>query len=87
MRVARLRRAGPLAEELLPRCGCPVLIGWGTADPWEQVGPARALYANAPNVEAFVDLPGVGHCPQDEAPGLVNPLIADFVARHAADPC
>jgi pimeloyl-ACP methyl ester carboxylesterase len=75
---------GPLAEELLPRVRCPVLVAWGAADPWERVSEARRLYANAPNVEAFIELPGVGHCPQDEAPERLNPLIADFVARHAA---
>ena len=75
--------SGPLAEELLPRAGCPVLVGWGTADPWERIERARPLYAQAPNVERFVELPGVGHCPQDEAPQLVNPLIIDFVRRHA----
>ncbi len=74
---------GPLAEELLPRVRCPVLVGWGAADPWERVAEARRLYANAPNVEAFIELPGVGHCPQDEAPEKVNPLIAAFVAKHA----
>ena len=34
--------------------------------------------------QEFVSLPGVGHCPQDEAPHLVNPLILEFVQRHAA---
>ncbi len=27
---------------------------------------------------------GVGHCPMDEAPGLVNPKILAFVERHSA---
>ena len=79
--------SGPLAEGLLPACeaaGVPVSVLWGAADPWEPVAAARALYAPpAPAVEEFVELPGVGHCPQDEAPGVVNPLIAAFVARHA----
>lgn len=35
-------------------------------------------------VEEFVPLPGVGHCPQDEDPEEVNPLILAFVRRHAA---
>ena len=30
-------------------------------------------------LQEFVTLPGVGHCPQDEAPQLVNPLILDWV--------
>lgn len=74
--------SGPLAEDLLPLAGCPVLVGWGTKDPWELLERARPLYATAPNVERFVELPGVGHCPQDEAPQLVNPLIIDFVRSH-----
>lgn len=32
-----------------------------------------------PAAAEFVELPGVGHCPQDEAPDLVNPLIEAFV--------
>jgi hypothetical protein len=29
-------------------------------------------------------LKGVGHCPQDEAPHLVNPIIHNFVLKHSA---
>ena len=77
---------GPLAEELLPQMKAPVLTIWGEADPWEEVAKARQLYtpeAVPGVVEAFVTLAGVGHCPQDEAPQLVNPLVADWVARTA----
>jgi pimeloyl-ACP methyl ester carboxylesterase len=35
-------------------------------------------------VERVIALPGVGHCPHDEAPELVNPLIIEFVQRVAA---
>ncbi|XP_062082202.1 pheophytinase, chloroplastic [Humulus lupulus] len=73
---------GPLPEELLPRVKCPVLIGWGDKDPWEPIELGRA-YKNFDSVEDFVVLPNVGHCPQDEAPNLVNPLVKSFVARHA----
>ena len=76
-----------MAEELLPRVAAPVLTIWGEADPWEEVGKARLLYtpeAVPGVVEAFITLAGVGHCPQDEAPHLVNPLVADFVARTVA---
>ena len=34
-------------------------------------------------VEEFIELPGVGHCPHDEAPDLVNPRILEFVHKHA----
>ncbi|XP_010673479.1 uncharacterized protein LOC104889848 isoform X2 [Beta vulgaris subsp. vulgaris] len=73
---------GPLPEELLPQVKCPVLIGWGDKDPWEPIELGRA-YGNFESVEDFIVLPGVGHCPQDEAPDLVNPLVESFVERHS----
>ncbi|KAK4420102.1 putative aminoacrylate hydrolase RutD [Sesamum alatum] len=73
---------GPLPEELLPQVKCPVLVAWGDKDPWEPIELGKA-YAQFDTVEDFVVLPNVGHCPQDEAPHLVNPLVTSFVARHA----
>jgi pimeloyl-ACP methyl ester carboxylesterase len=72
---------GPLPEDLLPQITCPVLILWGTADPWEPVTLGRKLAQFAP-VETFIALDGVGHCPQDEAPELVNPILQEWFARH-----
>ena len=73
---------GPLAEDLIPQLQCPVLIIWGIDDPWEPIALGRE-YANYPNVEDFIELEGVGHCPQDEAPELVNPALRDWVANHS----
>lgn len=72
--------SGPLAEDLLPRLSCPALILWGADDPWEPIELGREL-ANFPCVEKFVELAGVGHCPQDEAPELVNPVLWDFIRK------
>ncbi|KAJ4786832.1 alpha/beta-Hydrolases superfamily protein [Rhynchospora pubera] len=72
---------GPLPEELLPKVECPVLVAWGEKDPWEPVELGRA-YADFKAVEDFIVLPNVGHCPQDEAPDLVNPMVESFVRRH-----
>lgn len=72
---------GPLAEDLLPQVRCPVLMLWGEADPWEPLELGQEL-SRYECVEAFIPLPGVGHCPQDEAPELVNPLLQEWVARH-----
>ncbi|NEP16199.1 MAG: alpha/beta fold hydrolase [Leptolyngbya sp. SIO4C1] len=71
---------GPLAEDLLPQLRCPVLILWGTDDPWEPIELGRT-YADYAAVEDFIALEGVGHCPQDEAPELVNPLVRDWIAK------
>ena len=58
-----------------------VLFVAGDKDPWEKVEWGRA-FEEYPSVEEFVELPGVGHCPMDENPGLVNPLMLRFVQRH-----
>lgn len=72
---------GPLAEDLLPQMTCPVLIIWGASDPWEPVDLGRSL-AEYPAVEEFIALDGVGHCPQDEAPDRVNPLLLQWLDRQ-----
>ncbi|MEO0352898.1 MAG: alpha/beta fold hydrolase [Cyanobacteria bacterium P01_A01_bin.15] len=76
---------GPLPEDLLPQLRCPVLMLWGDADPWEPIELGREL-GKYSVVEEFIPLAGVGHCPQDEAPELVNPLIANWVARAVTGP-
>jgi pimeloyl-ACP methyl ester carboxylesterase len=67
---------------LLPLLSCPVLILWGSADPWEPITLGREL-AKFPPVKEFITLEGVGHCPQDEVPDRVNPILQDWVTRHA----
>jgi pimeloyl-ACP methyl ester carboxylesterase len=69
---------GPLPEDLLPQLPCPAIILWGTADPWEPIELGREL-ANFPQVQKFIPLEGVGHCPQDEAPELVNLILQDWI--------
>ena len=73
--------SGPLPEEQMARCPVPVSVVWGDADPWEKVEWGRA-FQNFNCVEEFIELPGVGHCPQDEAPHLVNPIIERWIDRH-----
>ena len=36
-------------------------------------------YYNFPQVQKFIPLEGVGHCPQDEAPELVNSILLDWI--------
>ena len=73
---------GPLPEELLPRCDVPVRMFWGDKDPWENIDQGRKLYASY--ADKFIPLPGVGHCPQDEAPELVNRLLVECVDEWEA---
>ncbi|MEJ1936627.1 alpha/beta fold hydrolase [Nostoc sp. NIES-2111] len=73
--------SGPLPEDLLPLLPCPAIIIWGAKDPWEPIELGRELI-NYPQVLKFIPLEGVGHCPQDEAPELVNPLLQDWIRER-----
>ncbi|MBW4520498.1 MAG: alpha/beta fold hydrolase [Scytolyngbya sp. HA4215-MV1] len=73
---------GPLPEDLLESLPCPALILWGIDDPWEPIALGQA-FAKFPAVKKFIPLEGVGHCPQDEAPELVNPILQAWVLEFA----
>ena len=53
----------------------PVRMIWGEADPWEDPDEARRWARTYPCIRELVVLPGLGHCPHDEAPELVNPIL------------
>ncbi|GAB4379482.1 MAG: alpha/beta fold hydrolase [Elainellaceae cyanobacterium] len=72
---------GPLPEDLLEKLPCPALMLWGAADPWEPIALGQEL-AKFPAVQKFVRLEGVGHCPQDEAPELVNPILREWITSR-----
>lgn len=69
---------GPLPEDLLPILPCQCLLLWGTQDPWEPIELGRQL-ANYPTVDRFIPLEGLGHCPQDESPEVVNPILQEWI--------
>lgn len=73
---------GPLPEDLLEVLPCPALVIWGAADPWEPIALGRE-FAKFPAVQQFIELPGVGHCPQDEAPDQVNPILQNWILQQA----
>jgi len=74
--------AGPLPEQQLRQFpeGIPVWIVYGDQDPWTP-GPRVEALANYPAVEKVVSLSRVGHCPHDESPETVNPLLIEFLQR------
>ncbi len=74
--VANARRRGfPLDAE---RVRCPVRIVWGTADRVLAWPAAAAGYRRALPTADWVELEGVGHCPQLDAPLETAQLILDF---------
>jgi len=74
---------GPLPEDLLPILPCGALVIWGTDDPWEPIELGQQ-FVKFRNVEKFIPLEGVGHCPQDEAPELVNPILREWILSQSA---
>lgn len=76
--------AGPLPELQLSNVRKPVWITYGDEDPWTP-GPRVEALIQKDCVERVTSLPGVGHCPHDEAPELVEPLLLEFLKRLEQD--
>ena len=72
--------AGPLPEQQLQEfpTNVPVWVCYGEDDPWTP-GPRVEALMNKPPVKRVVSLPGAGHCPHDEVPEQVNPLLVEFL--------
>jgi pimeloyl-ACP methyl ester carboxylesterase len=74
---------GPTPAQLLPKVKCPLLVIWGEADPWTPINGAKIyqdLSASGQPVQVK-PVANAGHCPHDEAPDKVNPLIIDWLAQ------
>ncbi len=75
--------AGPLPEQQLNEESfpdTPVWIVYGSKDPWTPAARVEKMQ-DLSSVEKVIRLDGVGHCPHDEAPELVNPLLFEFMER------
>ncbi len=68
-----------LAPDLLSEMATPVRMLWGEADPWEPVAEACRWAETFPAVRELRILPSLGHCPHDEQPSLVNPLLEGWL--------
>ena len=84
--------AGPLPEQQLsspnfPKDSCPVWVIYGKDDPWtpekrvEKLKDIGNVAGGKGPVERIIGLEGVGHCPHDESPEVVNKLIWEFLDR------
>jgi len=74
-----------LAPDLLAELSLPVRMIWGGADPWEDPDEARRWAAMYPCIRELVVLEGLGHCPHDEGPELVNPLLLEWICPEATE--
>jgi pimeloyl-ACP methyl ester carboxylesterase len=66
----------------LDRIECPVRLVWGERDRMVSPRGAQRVAEALPDTEVVL-LPGVGHCPQVEAPAQIVDLLCDFPARLA----
>ncbi|MFM7085997.1 MAG: alpha/beta fold hydrolase [Cyanobium sp.] len=73
-----------LAPDLLARLALPVRLLWGERDPWEDPAEARRWAATYPCIRELQVLPGLGHCPHDEAPEQVNPILLRWLQTSQA---
>ncbi|MCF8132948.1 MAG: alpha/beta fold hydrolase [Synechococcus sp. Tobar2m-G35] len=70
-----------LAPSLLARLPVPVRLLWGEADPWEPVAEAHDWARSFACIRELVVLPGLGHCPFDEDPDTVVPILRRWLAE------
>ncbi|WP_299414906.1 alpha/beta fold hydrolase [Acaryochloris sp. IP29b_bin.148] len=69
------------AKEMLPQLSIPILLVWGQQDVMipPKLGP---LFARCNPRIQLVELDHAGHCPHDECPNRLNPIILDWLASH-----
>lgn len=70
-----------LAPQLLAQLTVPVRLLWGAQDPWEDPKEARRWADTYSCIQELVVLPGLGHCPHDEGPELVNPILERWLMQ------
>ena len=74
--------SGPQGEpldKLFNKLSSPLLLLWGSKDPWMNTPKKRNLYKQFTPKETTEILLEAGHCPHDEVPDLVNKYILDWI--------
>jgi pimeloyl-ACP methyl ester carboxylesterase len=75
---------GPRPEDLLAILPCDAIVLWGDRDPWEPIHLGRESFTKFTCVKEFITLNNTGHCPQDETPELVNPILVNILRDLSA---
>lgn len=65
---------------LVSKLTMPTLVIWGSLDQLIPVDNAYKFQRDLP-LDTLVILQGVGHVPMEETPGLVIPLVSDFIRK------
>ena len=76
--------SGPQGEpldDLFKKLASPLLLLWGSKDPWMNTPKKRGLYEKFTPKNTTEIILEAGHCPHDEVPELVNKNILDWVEK------
>jgi len=68
-----------LAPDLLKHITHPVHLIWGEKDPWEPIKEAQKWFETFECIKSLEVVPNAGHCPHDEMPEIVNPIIEKII--------
>lgn len=74
---------GEKNDVLLNQLKCPLLLLWGTGDPWMKVRDRAPKFRAAYSGELTEHFLDAGHCPHDEIPETVDNHIRDWVQQWA----
>ena len=68
-----------LAPDLLKDFKNPVHLIWGEKDPWEPVKEAQNWFETFECIKSIEVIRNAGHCPHDEMPEKVNPILKRII--------
>ena len=72
-----------LAPQLMEKLSIPVDLIWGELDPWEPIAEAKRWAQTLNCVRSISVVPNAGHCPHDEAPDQVNPVLQRLIKTRS----
>ena len=68
-----------LAPQLMEKLSIPVDLIWGEGDPWEPIAEAERWTQTLNCIRSLSMIHSAGHCPHDEAPDQVNPVLQRLI--------
>ena len=71
-----------LAPDLLAELPVTVRMIWGSRDPWESTQEAQRWTREFSSIRELKVVEGLGHCPHDEAPEKVNPILLEWLEAN-----
>ncbi len=76
-----------LAPDLMAENNIPVHLIWGEKDPWEPIELAQKWAKSIQCIKSLEIVKEAGHCPHDERPEIVNPLLLKIIqaARYESN--